>query len=76
MENESKSPDLSIRVIYNIVMGLLWTGLGVVILFRKQFNLSLNYRFEQDPILLGIFGGIAILYGGFRLFRAFQRKRK
>ena len=75
MEKEKNRSGLSPQTIYNYVMGLLWTVLGLAFLFRKQLNLSFGGRLDDDPMLASIFGVAAILYGGFRLYRGFTHKQ-
>jgi len=62
------------QTIYNYAMGILWTGLGVFVLFHKQLGYELG-RLQNDPVLSSIFGGAAILYGIFRLYRGYLKQR-
>lgn len=77
MDQEKKRPGISPQTIYNVVMGLFWTGLGLAFLFHKPLGLSFGARLENDPVLTNIFGVAAVLYGGFRFYRgyAFSKNR-
>jgi len=50
-------------------MGLIITGIGVVMLFNDKIGLN----FELDPLMIYAFSGLCILYGGFRLYRGIKR---
>jgi len=62
---------LRMRSIMDYGMGLLWMGMGVYMLFNEYFNGSLVDRF--DGIWLKVFGGICLLYGGFRIYRGYKK---
>ncbi len=67
-EKQRKSYNL-MRTVYNITMGLIITGIGVVMLFNDKIGLN----FELDPLMIYAFSGLCILYGGFRLYRGIKR---
>jgi len=62
---------LRMRSIMDYGMGLLWMGMGVYMLFNEYFNGGLVDRF--DGIWLKVFGGICLLYGGFRIYRGYKK---
>jgi threonine/homoserine/homoserine lactone efflux protein len=62
---------LRMRSIMDYGMGLLWMGMGVYMLFNEYFNSGLVDRF--DGIWLKVFGGICLLYGGFRIYRGYKK---
>ncbi|SJZ76174.1 hypothetical protein [Sediminibacterium ginsengisoli] len=68
-EKQQKSYTLMRRV-YDFAMALLILGMAVVMLFAEQL------RIEQlsgiDNMFRYLFGGICVLYGGFRLYRGFK----
>ena len=72
-EKQNKKASLP-QTVYNYAMGVLWTGLGIVILLQKQIGLELG-RLKDDPVLSSIFGGAAVLYGLFRLYRGYSKLR-
>lgn len=59
------------RMTYDIVMALLFLGMSMVMLFPVQ--LHLEQFTELDPTLRYMFGGLCLLYGGFRLYRGIKR---
>jgi hypothetical protein len=59
------------RSIMDFGMGILWTSMGIFLLFIKYFNTELQLRFD-DPAMK-IFGGVCILYGGFRIYRGYKK---
>jgi len=64
------TPEL-MRTIYNITMGILWTGLGVLLVYSKKLGYDL---LNGDTLLTNILGGAAILYGLFRIYRGIKSK--
>jgi hypothetical protein len=59
------------RSIMDFGMGILWTSMGIFLLFIKYFNTELQSRFD-DPVMK-IFGGVCIIYGGFRIYRGYKK---
>lgn len=59
------------RSIMDIGMGLLWTAMGIFLVFIEKFNTGLEARFN-DPVMK-VFGGIAALYGIFRIYRGIKK---
>jgi len=60
------------RTIYNIVMGLLIISIGVISFFAEKWNLTTLSSY--DPLIRNGFGVLCLIYGGFRLYRAFQKE--
>ena len=52
-------------------MGILWIGMGAFLIFIEKFNTGLEARFD-DPVMKA-FGGVCILYGGFRVYRGYRK---
>lgn len=52
-------------------MGLMWTAMGVFLIFIKYFNTGLEARFD-DPTMKA-FGGVCIIYGLFRIYRGYKK---
>lgn len=59
------------RSIMDMGMGVLWTGMGVFLLFIKKFNPDLAYQYDEK--ILMIFGGVCIAYGLFRIYRGIKK---
>ena len=75
MENDYRNKQRKsynlMRTVYNITMGLIILGIGVVMLFNDKIGLNL---FETlDPIMIYAFSGLCILYGAFRLYRGVKK---
>ena len=62
---------IRMRSMMDYGMGILWFGLGVFFAFSRYLNVDLGDQF--DPLLIRIFGGICILYGGFRIYRGYKK---
>ena len=58
----------TIRVVYDFAMGILWTGVGIFLLFHDKLGIKINF----DDLLGRIFGGSCILYGLFRVYRGYK----
>ncbi|MEJ7627450.1 MAG: hypothetical protein WKF35_11345 [Ferruginibacter sp.] len=62
---------IRMRSMMDYGMGILWLGMGIFLLFIKEFNTGLEARFD-DPVMK-VFGAICILYGGFRIYRGYKK---
>lgn len=60
------------RTIYNIVMGVLIISIGVISFFAEKWNLTTLSSY--DPMIRNSFGVLCLIYGGFRLYRGFQKE--
>lgn len=54
-----------VRNIYAFTMGALLCLVGLFLIFHRR----LGFEFDFDPLYSGLFGGICILYGLFRVWR-------
>ena len=52
-------------------MGLLWMAMGVFLVFKKYFDVQIAMQFD-DPVFK-VLGGICIIYGLFRMYRAYKK---
>lgn len=59
----------TMRTVYNLTMGLIILGIGVVLLFNNKLGMDLSI----DPIVLYSFSALCILYGSFRLYRGIKK---
>ncbi len=55
----------------HIVMALLFLGMGILMFVADKFNIEALLNF--DKMFRWLFGGICILYGGFRLLRGVMK---
>ncbi len=62
----------NLKMIYNISMGLLILAMAGVMFFAEQ--LSLGQIVEADPTFRYLFGGLCLLYGGFRFYRGVKKE--
>jgi len=68
-EKQRKSYD-TMRTVYNITMGVIILGIGLLILFKEKLGINLSI---DNPLLLYAFSGLCILYGSFRLYRGIKK---
>jgi hypothetical protein len=69
-EKQQKSYNL-MRMTYDLTMAILILGMAGVLIFAEQFNIQ--QIMEADLGFRYLFGGICLLYGGFRLYRGIKR---
>jgi uncharacterized membrane protein len=69
-EKQQKSYTL-MRMTYDLTMAILILGMAVVLFFAEQFKIQ--QIIEADLGFRYMFGGICLLYGGFRLYRGVKR---
>ena len=62
---------IRMRSIMDFGMGLLWSGMGIFLIFIKSFNTGLETRYDDST--LKIFGGICLVYGLFRIYRGYKK---
>lgn len=74
MENEyrekSKKSFTQMRMIYDIGMGCIIIFIGVFMVWGDKFGFGMVT--EYDPLMRYLFGGLCLLYGSFRFYRAFK----
>jgi hypothetical protein len=51
-------------------MGFIYIGVGVLILFAKEFHLYNNFT---DSLTGKIFAGLVIIYGAWRIYRGIKK---
>ena len=57
------------RAIMDLGMGLIYSGMAVVMFFAEKFGLGTVFSAPFNYI----FGGLCLLYGGFRVYRGIKR---
>lgn len=72
MPNNKRDTPAVMRSIYNLAMGVLWTGVGLFFLFHRKWGYDMKMNHESEILLTNIFGGAAILYGVFRIYRGIK----
>lgn len=73
-QNQRKSYIL-MRTVYDITMALLILSIGVIMLVGDKLGSETlkNFIADRDITMRYLFGGLCILYGGFRLYRGIKR---
>jgi hypothetical protein len=69
-DKQQKSYNL-MRMTYDLTMAVLILGMAVVLLLCER--LKIDQISSIDATFRYLFGGICILYGGFRLYRGIKR---
>jgi hypothetical protein len=69
-DRQQKSYTL-MRMIYDLTMAILLLGMATVMLFGEKLKIAMVV--EIDSAFRYMFGGICLLYGGFRLYRGIKR---
>ena len=60
------------RITYDLTMALLFLAMALVMLLGEKLNIQ---QFaDVDPLFRYFFGGICLLYGGFRLYRGIKHE--
>jgi hypothetical protein len=64
------------RMVYNITMGILILAVGVMMfLVNYAYIKGLSEQVSKlDPLVRYLFGGLCLLYGGFRLYRGIKKE--
>jgi hypothetical protein len=62
---------IRMRSIMDYGMGIMWSAMGVFLIFIKRFNTVLSARYD-DPTMK-VFGGVCIIYGIFRMYRGYKK---
>lgn len=76
MENEfrgkqKKSYNL-MRMSYDLTIAVLLLGMAVIMLFAEKLNIE-QLLDKDNEFFRYFFGGLCLLYGGFRLYRGIKR---
>lgn len=59
------------RMIYDLTMAVLLLGMATVMLLGEKLKIAMVI--DIDSTFRYMFGGICVLYGGFRLYRGIKR---
>ncbi|MBN8836499.1 MAG: hypothetical protein J0I09_04535 [Sphingobacteriia bacterium] len=73
-EKQRKSYTL-MRSLKDATMGILITGMGIFLVWGDKFGSETIKQFlsEKDAVLKYMFGGLCLLYGVFRIYRAIKK---
>ncbi len=74
MENEARDKRTknysTMRSLLDYTMGLLYLSGGVFLIFAENFGFEMQ---NFDKTFRYIFGGLCMLYGGWRIYRGFKK---
>ncbi len=74
-EKEQMSPKdkgyIRMRSIMDFGMGIMWSAMGVFLIFIQKFSTGLELRY--DATTLKAFGAVCLLYGLFRIYRGYKK---
>lgn len=76
LEGFENTPDpktrryILMRSISDFGMGLLYVGIGTVIMFARQFNFQNEFAMSWAA---KIFAGLAMIYGVWRIYRGYKK---
>lgn len=62
---------IRMRSIMDFGMGLMWSAMGVFLIFIQRFSTGLELRYDTST--LKAFGGVCLLYGLFRIYRGYKK---
>ena len=73
-QKQQKSYTL-MRMSYDLTMAILILGMALVMLFGDKFGVPViaGFVLRVDPLMRYLCGGLCVVYGSFRLYRAFKR---
>ena len=70
-ERRRKSYNL-MRMAYDFTIAVLLLGMAVIMLFAGKLGIE-QLAGKDNEFFRYFFGGLCLLYGGFRVYRGFQR---
>lgn len=70
--NDREKGYVRMRSIMDFGMGILWTAMGVFIIFIDKFSTDLAARY--DSTAFKVFGAVCMVYGSFRIYRGYKKK--
>lgn len=76
LEEFEKKPDpkakrnMQIRSIKDLVMGILYLGIGIIIMFPGQFKIENE---NLNSTIAKIFAAIVLIYGAWRIYRGIKK---
>ena len=71
-EKQKKSYNI-MRMSYDFTIAVLLLGMAVIMLFAEKLGIE-QLAGKDNEFFRYFFGGLCLLYGGFRVYRGFQRE--
>ncbi|MEI2750787.1 MAG: hypothetical protein V9E88_18775 [Ferruginibacter sp.] len=62
---------IRMRSLMDYGMGVLWTAMGIFLLFIEKFNTGLEATYGDNT--MKAFGAVCVLYGLFRVYRGYKK---
>lgn len=72
-EEKNRKRMNNMRAVMDYAMGVLVILAGIFFLLRDKLNLELNEVYKPNWVDQ-VFGGVCILYGGWRIYRGFKKQ--
>jgi hypothetical protein len=72
-ERKKRKQIAMMRAMMDYGIGTIITFFGIFLFFRNKFHISFNESFPPNDIDK-IFGVICVIYGGWRIYRGYQKK--
>ncbi len=69
--NERDRGYIRMRSLMDYGMGVLWTAMGIFLLFIEKFNTGLEATYGDNT--MKAFGAVCVLYGLFRVYRGYKK---
>jgi hypothetical protein len=69
MEPVKRNKKISVRALFDLAMGLIYSVVGGLLVISKSIGLNITFP-PQDVIT--VFGVLCLLYGLFRIFRGYK----
>ena len=75
LRNKQRKSYTLMRMSYDLTMAIVILGMALVMLLGDKLNVPVIGSFVSnvEPLMRFLFGGLCVVYGIFRLYRAFKR---
>jgi uncharacterized membrane protein YedE/YeeE len=70
---EERRSYVLIRSVRDITMSVLILSMAILMLFGTKIPFTKKLVFSIDPLMRYMFGGLCLIYGSFRLYRAIKK---
>ncbi|MCU7693603.1 hypothetical protein ACFSPU_11300 [Haoranjiania flava] len=74
LRERNRKSYIKMRQVKDFTMSVIILLIGLLMFFGNKINALKPIMENKDPLLLNIFGGLCLLYGGFRLYRTITQK--
>ncbi len=79
MDNEKyrqnrRSGYARMRMVKDLTMSIIILAMSFLMFFGNKIPALQPIMQDKDPMLVNIFGGLCLLYGGFRLYRSITQR--